>query len=220
MRWIPHDIEPPSSSEKKKERPKRFILSRKSSEPDHGALKRRKSGISLTSVIDEELHARTHMQDQSAFFSALPLEIRKMVYEYTESAPHLYSPHIFSLLHVTHLLFLPTHIPQPRLDTIRTLRLKWAIRGMPYFRRNPSSKRPAYPEDTANWEKGWDILSRMRGLKDLRVAIIDPSPEGIWEAHWLGVEEVLLEAVMRAITLEQPAVRSVIVGTGKVRTGL
>jgi hypothetical protein len=119
---------------------------------------------------------------------------------YTEAAPHLYSPHIFSLLHITHLLFLPTHVPQPRLDTIRILRLKWAIRGMPYFHRNPSSKRPAYPEDTANWEKGWDIMSRMKALRDLRVVIVDPSPDSTWEAHWLGVEEVLMDAVKRVQT--------------------
>lgn len=119
---------------------------------------------------------------------------------YTEAAPHLYSPHIFSLLHVTHLLFLPTHVPQPRLDTIRTLRLKWTIRGMPYFRRNPHSKRPVYPEDTANWEKSWDILSRMKALRDLKVSIVDPSAEGIWEGHWLGVEEVLMDAVKRVKT--------------------
>lgn len=86
MRWIPHDIEPPSSSKKPKDRPKRSLLSRKPSEPNHGALKRRKSVISLTSVVDEELDARTHVQGQSAFFAVLPLEIRKMVYEYVVGA--------------------------------------------------------------------------------------------------------------------------------------
>ncbi|KAF9739801.1 hypothetical protein PMIN01_02435 [Paraphaeosphaeria minitans] len=197
MRWIPHDIEPPSSSKKEKDRPKRSILSWKPTEPNHGALKRRKSVVSLTSEADEELDARTHMQGQSAFFAMLPIEIRKMVYEYTEAAPHLYAPHTFSFLHITHLLYLPSHVPQPRLDTIRILRLKWTIRGMPYFRRNPSSKRPAYPEDTANWEKGWDILASMKRLRDLRVSIVDPSPEGIWEGHWLGVEGILIEAMKR-----------------------
>ena len=85
MRWIPHDIEPPPRSSKtSKDKPKRSLLSRKPNEPkpNHGALKRRKSVVSQTSVVDEELDARTHMQSQSAFFSKLPLEIRKMVYEY------------------------------------------------------------------------------------------------------------------------------------------
>lgn len=91
MRWIPHDIEPPSSSKKEKDRPKRSILSRKPAEPYHGALKRRKSLISLTSEVNEELDARTHMQGQSAFFAMLPIEIRKMVYEYVvgEETVHL-----------------------------------------------------------------------------------------------------------------------------------
>lgn len=119
---------------------------------------------------------------------------------YTEAAPHLYSPHTFSLLNITHLLFLPSHVPQSRLDSIRALRLKWTIRGMPYFRRKPSSKKPAYPEDTANWEKGWDILARMKMLRDLKVTLVDPSPDGIWEGHWLGMEEVLMDAVKRVRT--------------------
>ncbi|KAJ4305586.1 hypothetical protein N0V90_001117 [Kalmusia sp. IMI 367209] len=232
MRWVPHDIESPAGgSKKEKDRPRRSLLGRRASEPDHGALKRRKSVISLTSVVDEELDARTHLQAQSMFFAMLPIEIRKMVYEYvvgqetihllfakkrfghfvcersgeedgdageySEAATHVYAPHTFSLLNITHLLYLPSRTPQPRLNTIRTLRLKWTIRGMPYFRRRPSSKNPAYPEDTANWEKGWDILARMKGLRDLRVTIVDPSPDQLWEGHWLGVEGTLLEAVKR-----------------------
>ncbi|KAF1972439.1 hypothetical protein BU23DRAFT_467815 [Bimuria novae-zelandiae CBS 107.79] len=262
MRWVPHDIEPPTSStpKKEKDKPKRLILGRKSTgEPYHGTLKRRKSTLSLTSVADEKLDARTHAQEQSRFFAMLPIEIRKIVYEfvvgretvhllfakkrfghftcpaaedgececkvlvggahcqrlsgacvkmlvtcrrmYTEAAPHLYSPHIFYLLHVTHLLFLPTHVPQPRLNTIRTLRLKWTIRALPYFTRSTKrNARPAYPEDTANWEKGWTILSRMSRLQDLRVTIVDPSPEGIWQVHWLDVEGLLMESVKMVCT--------------------
>lgn len=38
--------------------------------------------LSLSSEVDEELDARTHAQGQSAFFMMLPVEIRKIVYEY------------------------------------------------------------------------------------------------------------------------------------------
>lgn len=83
MRWVPHDIESSNPSKKERGRPKRYILIRKgTSEPNHGTLRRRKSAISLTSVVNEELDKRTHAQDQSLFFSMLPIEIRKMVYEY------------------------------------------------------------------------------------------------------------------------------------------
>ncbi|KAF1962092.1 hypothetical protein CC80DRAFT_588706 [Byssothecium circinans] len=275
MRWIPHDIDNENEPrEKTKQRPKTpfllFSKTKRSSEPNHGAPRRRKSTLSLTSVPDEELDQRTHMQGQSMFFAMLPLEIRKIVYEYVmgeetihltlgakrrfahfkcprdgavidadsdargmggveedcgcrilvggaqsgrlsgacsrilrtcrrmyrEAVPHLYTPHTFSLLHITHLLYLPSRIPQPRLNTIRTLRLRWAIRALPYFRRGMSN-RLAYPEDTANWEKAWGILASMRGLQDLRVVIVDSSRDSIWEAQWLGLEEKLLESVRR-----------------------
>ncbi|KAH6625455.1 hypothetical protein C7974DRAFT_201892 [Boeremia exigua] len=45
-------------------------------------LKPRKSAISLTSIPDRELDARTNFQWQSTFFAQLPLEIRRMVYGY------------------------------------------------------------------------------------------------------------------------------------------
>lgn len=37
----------------------------------------------------------------------------------------------------------------------------------------------------------------MRSLRDLKVAILDPSPDGIWQAHWLSMEERLLESVKK-----------------------
>ena len=45
-------------------------------------LKPRKSAISLTSVSDAKLLARTNYQWQSTFFAKLPLEVRRMVYGY------------------------------------------------------------------------------------------------------------------------------------------
>jgi hypothetical protein len=113
---------------------------------------------------------------------------------YYEALPHLYRPHVFSILHLTHLLFLPTRLPQPNLDAIRTLRLRWAIRALPYLRRGPK-KSIAYGEDTANWERGWGIIAGMKGLRDLCVVLSDPSPWDMWERSWLDLEELLLRPV-------------------------
>lgn len=113
---------------------------------------------------------------------------------YSEAVPHLYRPHVFHLLHITHLLYLPARIPQPRLNSIRTLRLRWAIRALPYLRRGPT-ERLAYREDTLNWERGWAILASMTALRQLYVVIIDPSPQGMWERNWLELEEQLLAPV-------------------------
>lgn len=66
---------------------------------------------------------------------------------------------------------------------------------MPYFRRRENKKRPAYVEETANWEKGWAILSSMQSLRDLRVVIVDGTPDQIWEGLWLALEDCLLEPV-------------------------
>jgi hypothetical protein len=84
---------------------------------------------------------------------------------YSEFIPHLYRPHAFSLLHITHLLYLPSSLPPQRLAQIRTLRLRWAIRALPFLRRGPS-QRLAYYEDTANWVRGWGIIAGMEGLRD------------------------------------------------------
>ena len=45
-------------------------------------LRPRKSAISLTSIPDRELDARTNFQWQATFFAKLPLEVRRMVYGY------------------------------------------------------------------------------------------------------------------------------------------
>ncbi|KAF2822049.1 hypothetical protein CC86DRAFT_448466 [Ophiobolus disseminans] len=255
MRWIPHDIPSQDSAKPKHKSKSRNPFSSKHAAAPHGALRARKSNISLTSEPDAELDARTHAQGQSMFFAALPLEIRRMVYEYvmgcetvhltmgmkkrfghfvcedqcsgekecgcrvlvggreggrldggsvrvlcvcrrmySESIPHLYRAHTFSLLHLTHLLYLPSRLPQQRINTIRTLRLRWAIRALPYLRRGPT-QRLAYREDTANWERGWGILAGMEGLRDLYVVLVDPSPQGMWERNWVKLEERLLEPV-------------------------
>ncbi|KAF1918430.1 hypothetical protein BDU57DRAFT_556010 [Ampelomyces quisqualis] len=122
---------------------------------------------------------------------------------YSEVIPGLYRPHSFSLLHSTHLLYLPARLPQPRIDSIRTLHLRWPIRGMPYLRRDSSSKRIAYPEDTKNWERGWSVLAGMVGLRQLHVVVIDPSPGGIWESRWLAQEEKLLGPVRQVTRPER-----------------
>lgn len=38
-------------------------------------------------------------------------------------------------------------------------------------------------------------MADMKGLRDLSVTIVDPSPRGTWERGWLELEEKLLEAV-------------------------
>lgn len=86
IRWIPHDL--PSAQESHKAKHHRTIFSRRATtaEPDHGAPPRRKSTLSLNEMPDAEVDARTHAQGQSAFFARLPLEVRKMVYEFVMGA--------------------------------------------------------------------------------------------------------------------------------------
>jgi len=117
---------------------------------------------------------------------------------YSEAIAHLYRPHVFSLLHTTHLLYLPTCIPSQRLNSIRILHLRWAIRALPYLRRGPRH-RLAYREDTANWERGWEIIASMQGMRDLYVVLTDPSPQGMWETNWLELEEQLLGPVKEVV---------------------
>ncbi|KAF2014754.1 hypothetical protein BU24DRAFT_463516 [Aaosphaeria arxii CBS 175.79] len=265
VRWMPHDI-PAAEASEYQQKPHRSLFSRKHHDAsrkrgDKEVVHRRKSTISIPSTPDPELDARTHLQGQSTFFASLPLEIRKMVYEYvmgeetihmtlgmkkklghficedeqaeqdeeslqctckvlvggrscrklhgplgmlracrrmyTEAIPHLYAPHTFSLLHVTHLLYLPKRVPFPRLDTIRKLRVRWSIRALPYLRRPTDPKRYAYPEDTTNWQHGWRIMSEMKGLRDLYVVVSDPSPQALWEDKWLALEDKLYEDIAK-----------------------
>ncbi|KAF1936599.1 hypothetical protein EJ02DRAFT_358744 [Clathrospora elynae] len=257
-RWIPHDIPSQEASSSKAKSRNPFSL--KSSAPDRTSHGARNSTISLTSQPDAKVDARTHAQGQSMFFARLPIELRRMVYEYvvgsatvhltlstkrrfghfvcdtaegggeeeerecgcrvlvggrkngakldgaagcvvrvcrrmySEAISHLYRPHSFSLLHMTHLLYLPSSLPQPRLNSIRTLRLRWAIRALPYLRRG-ATNRIAYREDTENWERVWAILASMQGLKSLYVVLVDPSPQHMWERTWLELEEQLLQSV-------------------------
>ena len=39
----------------------------------------------------------------------------------------------------------------------------------------------------------------MQDLRDLKVVITDPSPDGIWEGHWLAFEHMLLEPVKKVV---------------------
>lgn len=93
VRWVPHDI-PSQTQSKPKAKPKsrssRIRFSLKSSS-DSTTLQPRKSTISLRSEPNAEIDARTHAQGQSMFFAMLPLEIRRMVYEYVmgEETVHL-----------------------------------------------------------------------------------------------------------------------------------
>jgi hypothetical protein len=77
VRWVPHDIPQSDQSKKEKSLPRRLLLPKRS-ESSHGKMR---STLSMSSELDEEIFARTHVQTQSMFFSMLPIEIRKMVYE-------------------------------------------------------------------------------------------------------------------------------------------
>ncbi|KAK1913943.1 hypothetical protein P3342_007189 [Pyrenophora teres f. teres] len=258
IRWAPHDIpsSEPSSSKPKSRNP----FSLKSSTLDNVTPRPRKSSkpISFRSKPNVKMDARAHTQQQSLFFALLPIELRRIVYDYvmgeeavhltlstkrryshfvcddehigteqgrqcwcrvlvggkkglrldractsllracklvySEAISHLYRPHIFSLLHITHLLYLPSSLSQPRLNSIRTLHLRWAIRALPYLRRGPAN-RIAYREDTANWERGWQMIAGMEELRNLFVVLIDPSPQRLWEISWLDLQDLLLESV-------------------------
>lgn len=102
-RWEPSDIRsedpgqrsnsdareraPSGPKDKPNERITFHIQSSSSSSPPNPSpnsqlLRPRKSAISLTSLPDPELDARTNFQWQATFFAKLPLEIRRMVYGY------------------------------------------------------------------------------------------------------------------------------------------
>jgi hypothetical protein len=51
-----------------------------------------------------------------------------------------------------------------------------------------------------NWEKSWNILAGMKGLRNLQVVLIDPSPQGIWEANWSELEDELLQPVKNVVS--------------------
>ena len=85
-------------------------------------------------------------------------------------------------------------MPPQRLNSIRVLRLRWAIRALPYLQRGDKL---AYREDTANWERGWEIIAGMQGLRELYIVLVDPSPQDMWERNWLELEEQLLTPVKR-----------------------
>jgi hypothetical protein len=119
---------------------------------------------------------------------------------YSESIHYLYNPHTFSLLHAAHLIFLPEHLPLPRLNMIRKLRVRWTIRALPFLRRPNSPKSYAYKEETANWIKAWNILAHMEGLEDLYVVLGEMRPQvTIWERGWLELEDTLLEPVKMVV---------------------
>lgn len=85
IRWVPHDIPAAENSgrDEKREKSKSRNKGRSKAQDkdERFPIHRRKSTISITSIPDPELDARTLAQGQSLFFSMLPIEIRKMVYE-------------------------------------------------------------------------------------------------------------------------------------------
>ena len=45
----------------------------------------------------------------------------------------------------------------------------------------------------------------MQGLRHLQVMLIDPSPQQLWEANWVELEDILLDSV-RAVKRPRDAV--------------
>ena len=91
MRWAPHDI---PSSEPSSSKPKiRNPFSLKSSTLHHATASPRKSSKSVNSKskANVEIDTRIHAQQQSTFFARLPIELRRIVYEYVmgEHVVHL-----------------------------------------------------------------------------------------------------------------------------------
>ena len=70
--------------------------------------------------------------------------------------------------------------------------------------RGPSN-RVVYRDDTANWEKAWTIIANMQGLRHLRVILMDPSPQWLWQSEWMELEDMLLDSV-RMVTKPRDAI--------------
>jgi hypothetical protein len=82
MRWIPHDIPSLEASLKPKSR---NPFSLKTSAPDHGSMCPRKASVWIPEegdAVGDGDGERMHAQGQSMFFARLPIELRRMVYEY------------------------------------------------------------------------------------------------------------------------------------------
>jgi hypothetical protein len=80
MRWIPHDIPSLEASQKPKIR---NPFSLKTSAPDHGVMRARKASLWIPEEGDVDGDGECmHAQDQSMFFARLPIELRRMVYQF------------------------------------------------------------------------------------------------------------------------------------------
>ncbi|KAF2501941.1 hypothetical protein BU16DRAFT_424012, partial [Lophium mytilinum] len=114
---------------------------------------------------------------------------------YSEAIEYLYSANTFSLLYSNHLIHLSTLLIPARLNAIRVLRIRWAIRGLPYYVR-PSGEHLTFREDTEYWQQSWRALAQMRGLRDLRIRLVDT----VWQNQWLQLESRLMEGVREVKT--------------------
>jgi hypothetical protein len=89
VRWVPSDI--PSQDASKPKKSRNPFSNKLQPALSDDSIRLRKSTVSLSSEPDADMDARTHAQGQSMFFANLPLEIRKIVYEYVmgEQTLHL-----------------------------------------------------------------------------------------------------------------------------------
>lgn len=126
---------------------------------------------------------------------------------YTEAMPVLYGENTFSMLHLYSVTSLAETVLPQRLHTIRKVELGWYFYvPYPLYRRRgksvigqPTTMDECPPYDIATWERVWDILAGMEGLRELRVDLV-----GRWSETLTKDEEGML--LGPALKVERPRV--------------
>ncbi len=136
---------------------------------------------------------------------------------YLEAVEILYSTNTFVLHDLDTLVTLPRSIAPQCLDSIRTLRLLKSSRvKMPY----PHPRwRPYSPTFGDTWRLFWEVVVRMRGLKDLEVYLeygidyyrVEDEPSSV-----TGTREGMLRPLLETWGLERFWLRYGVVSKGDV----
>ncbi len=113
---------------------------------------------------------------------------------YTEAIGTLYAENIFDINHVSTVIYLSRSILPQRMNTIRSLQLDWYVKHPMYLDPVRDRGPPFYtvlpPHDAGTWEKVWQIIARMEGLRELSVSV-----RGRGMMLW-GAFEQLLQPLM------------------------
>lgn len=90
---------------------------------------------------------------------------------YTEAIDILYSQNSFSMLHLESIICLSSTVLPQRMNAIRSLEFGWL-----FYSPHPPYTRPSEikfpPHDEGTWERVWDTLADMQGLRKLRVDLL------------------------------------------------